>query len=109
MKILSLFILALLLFLPALPLRGDDLPQLSSINTAPSQAVQDQNLSVTCYQGNPNDRNSLGDVMVMNPTAAGPTCNSIFYVCRGNCFGCYSDFDLSQDICVDNSGKRFLW
>ena len=117
MKSLLLLSLMILLILPALPALGDDLPmlpssqpsQLPSLGTATIQPVQqEQNISATCYLGNPNDRNSLGDIMVMSPEAAGPTCNSMFFNCRGGCFGCFSDFDLAQDICVDNSGKKFL-
>ena len=62
---------------------------------------------VTCYLGNPNDKNSLGSIAT-SAAAAGATCNSVNYVCQGRCFGCYSDFDLSEDICVDNSGRKFL-
>jgi hypothetical protein len=116
MKTQLLLSLTLLLLLTALPVRGDDLPmlpssqpsQLPSINTVNIQPVGDQNISVTCYLGNPNDRNSLGDIMVYSAESAGPTCNSMFFNCRGACFGCFSDFDLSQDICVDNSGRKFL-
>ena len=109
--------LMLLVLVAASPVSGDDLPmlpstqpgQLPSINTATIQPVpQDQNISVTCYVGNPNDRNSLGDIMVNSPGAAGPTCNAMFFSCKGACFGCFSDFDLSQDICVDNAGRKFL-
>ena len=110
MRTLPLLSLTLLLLMPALPVSGDDLPMLPSLSTATIQPIpQEQNISATCYLGNPNDRNSLGDIMVMSPEAAGPTCNSMFYSCRGSCFGCFSDFDLSQDICVDNNGKKFLW
>ena len=105
-----------LLLLSALPVLSDDLPmlqssppsQLPSINTVNIQPVGDQNFSVTCYLGNPNDRNSLGDIMVHSATEAGTTCNSMFFACKGSCFGCFSDFDLSQDICVDASGRKFL-
>ena len=105
-----------LLLLPALPVQGDDLPmlqsvqpgQLPSLSTVTIQPVQEQNISVTCYLGNPNDRNSLGDIMVHSVPEAGTVCNSMFYDCRGACFGCFSDFDLSQDICVDNAGRKFL-
>jgi hypothetical protein len=116
MRTLLLLSLTLFLLLPALQVNGDDLPmlpssqpgQLPSLNTVTIQPVQEQNISVTCYLGNPNDRNSLGDIMVMSPEAAGSTCNSMYFNCRGSCFGCFSDFDLSQDICVDNSGRKFL-
>lgn len=108
---------ALLMLLPAFPASGDGLPllpssspeQLPSVSTVTIRPVQDQNISVTCYLGNPNDRNSLGEIMVHSATEAGTICNAMNFACRGNCFGCFSDFDLSQDICVDASGKKFLW
>jgi len=106
----------LLVFSPAMAV--DTLPQLqstgpqglpslsaSSINAS---NVADQTVSVTCYLGNPNDREVLGSIAVSNPLDAGPSCNSLNFSCRGRCFGCYSDFDLSEDICVDNAGRRFL-
>jgi len=85
----------------------EGLPSLSasSINAA---NVADQTVSVTCYLGNPNDREVLGSIAVSNPLDAGPTCNSLNFSCRGRCFGCYSDFDLSEDVCVDSAGRRFL-
>jgi hypothetical protein len=94
--------------LPMLPASGPGgLPSLSSsnLNMAP---VSDQTLNVTCYLGNPNDRNTLGSITAYSPAEAGASCNNLNYSCRGRCFGCYSDFDLSEDICVDASGRKFL-
>jgi hypothetical protein len=117
MRSLATFLLTASLLLAALPLCADDLPmlqssspgQLPSLSTVNVNMVdQDKSLSVTCYLGNPNDRNSLGDIMVQGAVNAGPTCNSMFFSCKGRCFGCFSDFDLSQDICVDNGGRKFL-
>jgi len=84
--------------------------QLPSLSTAePSMVpVADRTFSITCYLGNPNDRQILGDLTVTGAETAGPACNSLFYPCKGRCYGCFSDFDYSQDICVDNSGKKFL-
>lgn len=93
--------------LPQLPSSGPgNLPSLNStpINMA---AMPDQTLTVTCYLGNPNDKNSLGSIAT-SAAAAGATCNSVNYVCQGRCFGCYSDFDLSEDICVDSAGRKFI-
>lgn len=118
MKNMLLLTLMLCLLLPSLPVHGDDgLPmlqssapnQLPSINMVNVQPVQEQNISVTCYLGNPNDKNSLGNIMVQSVSEAGSTCNSMFFSCKGACFGCFSDFDLSQDICVDAGGRKFLW
>ena len=117
MRSIVTYLLTATLLLAAMPLRADDLPmhtsseaaQLPSINTATVNMVdQSTNFSVTCYLGNPNDRNTLGDITVQGVATAGPTCNSMFYSCKGRCFGCFSDFDLSQDICVDSSGRKFL-
>jgi len=94
--------------LPQLQSTGQEgLPSLSS-SSARAATVADQTVSVTCYLGNPNDREVLGSITVSNPLDAGPSCNSLNYSCRGGCFGCYSDFDLSEDICVNNAGRRFL-
>ena len=116
MRTIILLCLTFLLLLPSLPACGDDLPmlpssqpsQLPSINTVTIQPVGDQNIDVTCYLGNPNDRNSLGNIMVHTVPEAGTVCNSMYFSCKGACCGCFSDFDLSQDICVDNAGRKFL-
>lgn len=94
--------------LPTLPASGPvGLPTLSSSSLSVT-SLPDQNLSVTCYLGNPNDNQSLGSITVNGPAVAGPTCNSLNYVCQGRCFGCYADFDMSEDICVDVSGRKFI-
>jgi hypothetical protein len=115
---LRLILLAAVL-LAALPTWGDDqlpmlpssspggLPTLSSSNLSMAP-VSDQILNVTCYLGNPNDRQTLNSITVYSPAEAGTSCNSLNYSCRGRCFGCYSDFDLSEDICVDASGRKYL-
>jgi len=89
--------------LPSLPSgQPAQIPALSA------SSVADQTISLTCYLGNPNDKQTLGDLTVTSIEAAGPACNSMFYACKGRCYGCFSDFDYSQDICVDNSGRKFL-
>ena len=94
--------------LPTLPSSGSGgLPTLSSSSLSVT-AMPDKNLSVTCYLGNPNDNQSLGSITVNGPAMAGPSCNSLNYICQGRCFGCYSDFDLSEDVCVDAGGRRFI-
>jgi len=116
--VLRLVLLGCFLMVVSPAMAVDALPQLrstgseglsslssSSVNVA---TVSDQTVSATCYQGNPNDNEVLGSITVSNPLEAGPSCNSLYYSCRGRCFGCYSDFDLSEDICVNNAGRRFL-
>jgi hypothetical protein len=94
---------------------GDDqLPSLSSggLESLPGAgsglSSMSETISVTCYLGNPKDGQTLGSITVPSTEAAGPSCNSLNYSCRGRCFGCYADFDLSEDICVDASGRKYL-
>ena len=90
--------------LPTLPAGGlEGLPSAGSGLSSMSETI-----SVTCYLGNPNDGQTLGNITVPTPSEAGASCNSLNYSCRGRCFGCYSDFDLSEDICVDSSGRKYL-
>jgi hypothetical protein len=117
MAILRLFLFAGVL-LAAIPALGDEpLTQLPSGGPeslpslgpgSPNIMTSGEAISVTCYLGNPNNRQSLGSIIVHSPEAAGPTCNSFNHACQGRCYGCYSDFDLSEDICVDNVGRKFL-
>lgn len=94
--------------LPRLPAGGpESLPSLSTSSISIT-SLPDQTLSVTCYLGNPNDKQSIGSITVNSPAAAGPTCNSLNYACQGRCFGCYADFDLSDDVCVDSAGRKFI-
>jgi hypothetical protein len=111
------FLLAGFIF-TAFPAWGDNLPTLPSsgpgglpsLGSSPLSvtAMPDKTLSVTCFLGNPNDNQSLGGITVNSPAVAGSTCNTLNYVCQGRCFGCYADFDLSEDICVDASGRKFI-
>jgi hypothetical protein len=70
--------------------------------------TSDKNYSVTCYLGNPLENNTIGSITVTVAESAGPNCNSLFYSCRGSCFGCFADFDYSEDICVDSTGRKYL-
>ncbi len=73
--------------------------QLPSLgNASINMADPEKTISVTCYLGNPNDGRSLVTILIQGAAAAGPSCNSMFYDCKGCCYGCFSDFDLSQDF-----------
>lgn len=106
------------LLLPAHTASADQLPGLSSggpeslptLGSGSTSVVSltDRSFSATCYLGNPNDKQSLGTITVTTSQEAGINCNSMYFSCKGRCYGCYSDFDMSEDICVDNSGRRFL-
>ena len=78
------------------------------IMQAPPAYTDGENISVSCYKGNLDMGNYVGNVMIFDPGAAGQSCNSLYYDCKGKCFGCFSDFDLSEEVCYDNAGRRFL-
>ncbi len=65
-------------------------------------------VSVSCYKGEPEVGNRIGDLTVPNPENAGQTCNSFYSDCEGQCSGCVSDFDINEDVCYDKSGRKFL-
>jgi hypothetical protein len=117
MRQILIFLVAASLLLSALPTFAGDLPmlppagsaQLPSLNSATINMTDPEKMiSVTCYLGNPNDGKSVATIMIQGAAAAGSSCNSMFYDCKGRCFGCFSDSDLSQDICVDNNSRKFL-
>lgn len=73
----------------------------------PAQAY-DEATTVSCYVGNPEDGNYVGDLTLPDPENSGRECNSLYAECQGECSGCFSDSDITQDICYDSTGKKFL-
>jgi len=81
---------------------------LAAVTLSVTSAHADDNISVACYRGDMGNGAYLGTILVFSPDAAGQMCNSLYYGCGGKCFGCFSDFDLSEDVCYDSSGRKFL-
>jgi hypothetical protein len=69
--------------------------------------INGEDINVSCYL-NSDEGSYLGSLMTFAPETAAQACNKIFYSCKGQCFGCFSDFDLRDDVCYDNKGRRFL-
>ena len=67
-----------------------------------------ESISVSCYKGDKGQGDYLGNMTVFAPESAGQSCNSFYYACYGKCYGCFSDFDLSEDVCYDSAGRKFL-
>jgi hypothetical protein len=65
-------------------------------------------VSVSCYKENPGVGNYVGDLTVPGPENACQGCNSMYSDCRGKCVGCVSDFDITEDVCYDTAGKKFM-
>jgi hypothetical protein len=70
--------------------------------------TQEENITVSCYKGNLDEGNYIGDLTVTTPENAGQDCNSLYYDCQGECLGCFPDSDFTEDVCYDNMGKKFL-
>jgi hypothetical protein len=63
-------------------------------------------ISVTCYRGDPSEDRRVGEVAVFNVNSARGNCNVLYYDCEGNCTPCYADED-SRVICIDSSGNPY--
>lgn len=71
-------------------------------------AAQEEEITVSCYKGNLDEGNNVGTVTVTKPEDAGPSCNSTYYDCQGQCLGCFPDKDLDRMVCYDNTGNKAL-
>jgi hypothetical protein len=91
-------------------LESRTLPSLPTLPPAQASSLDNSNslVSVSCYVGNPNNEDGVGNLSVPSASQAGPVCNNTFLICKGKCYGCFDDFDYSEEICVDNSGKKYL-
>jgi hypothetical protein len=65
-------------------------------------------VSVSCYIEDTEMGNSIGNLTVPFPENAGQGCNSMYSGCKGKCIGCVSDFDITEDVCYDSTGRKFL-
>jgi hypothetical protein len=71
-------------------------------------ARQDQ-ITVSCYKGDPSDNRWVGEVKVFDVNKGRGNCNMLYDRCEGDCTPCYRDEDGRQ-ICLDRSGNPyFLW
>ncbi|ABQ25019.1 hypothetical protein Gura_0811 [Geotalea uraniireducens Rf4] len=70
--------------------------------------AQEEDIDVSCYKGNLEEGNYIGNLTVTDPDTAGQSCNSTYYDCDGKCFGCFPDLDLSEEVCYDDAGREFL-
>lgn len=81
---------------------------ISCANAANTSITFSEALTVSCFQGNPEDGSYVGDITVPNPESASQVCNSLYGECRGKCRGCFSDSDITEDVCYDETGRIFL-
>lgn len=77
----------------------------STVSANPAYS-QDESITVSCYKGNTDEGNYIGDITVNNAQNAGNECNREYDDCQGECLGCVLDSDFNQ-VCYDNDGKKF--
>lgn len=70
--------------------------------------ADDENITVSCFKGNLDEGNYIGNVKVTKPENAGQDCNTTYYDCQGECLGCFPDKDLDRQVCYDNAGKKIM-
>ena len=66
-------------------------------------------ITVSCYLGDPSDNRLVDEVEVFDVNKGRGNYNMLYSRCEGNCTPCYRDEDGRQ-ICIDRSGNPyFLW
>ncbi len=78
---------------------------------AAAQAIpaysQDESITVSCYKGDTEEGNFIGNISVNDPHNAGNDCNNEYEACQGQCLGCVIDSDFNQ-VCYDNTGMKSM-
>jgi hypothetical protein len=73
----------------------------------PSYA-EDENITVSCFKGNLDEGNNIGELTVNNVEDGGKDCNNSYEDCQGQCLGCIFDYNLSRQVCYDGNGEKIL-
>ncbi len=77
---------------------------LAAIPAKPAYS-QDENIKVSCYKGNTDQGNYVGELSVNNVFNSARECNLEYDACQGKCLGCAVDSNFNQ-VCYDNEGKK---
>ena len=68
---------------------------------APTPAYsQDESITASCYKGNADEGNYIGNVSVNDPRNAGSDCNLTYEDCDDECVGCVINAESNQ-VCYD--------
>ncbi|MGO9614199.1 MAG: hypothetical protein ACLPX5_14370 [Dissulfurispiraceae bacterium] len=67
-------------------------------------ACGDDSVTISCYS----EGRYIDDVTaIVDVAQAAQLCDSTYYDCRGQCIGCFDDFDVDEKVCVDMNGNKF--
>jgi hypothetical protein len=65
-----------------------------------------ESTAVSCYVGNPDNNQLVGNIDVFNISSAVSRCNMMYMDCSENCTACYIAENGSQ-ICIDSTGRQY--
>jgi len=63
-----------------------------------------EGVNVSCYLGNL----YVGNTVVYDVRTAANACNDLYRICRGDCSGCFHDFDYVENVCVGPDNRMYL-
>lgn len=72
---------------------------------AQQAAAEDESITVSCFKGNTEEGNYIGEISVNHLRDAASDCNEEFDGCKGSCVGCVVDSEDNQ-VCYDMDGKK---
>lgn len=67
--------------------------------------ADDESIMVSCFKGNSEEGNYVGEITVNYLRDAAPDCNQEFEGCQGACLGCVIDEQYNQ-VCYDMNGEK---
>ncbi len=66
---------------------------------------QDETITVSCFKGDTDEGNYIGEISVNGPLNAAQDCNLEYDDCEGKCLACVVDSNFNQ-VCYDKGGNR---
>lgn len=67
--------------------------------------ADDESITVSCFKGNSEEGNYIGEITVNQVRDAASDCNQAYQGCQGACLGCVIDTENYQ-VCFDPNGEK---
>ncbi|MDD2337476.1 MAG: hypothetical protein PHD01_12960 [Geobacteraceae bacterium] len=67
--------------------------------------AEDESITVSCFKGNSEEGNYIGEISVNHLRDAASDCNQEFDGCHGDCLGCVTDSEDNQ-VCYDKNAEK---
>ncbi|MGA7827934.1 MAG: hypothetical protein WCA04_09750 [Geobacteraceae bacterium] len=67
--------------------------------------ADNESITVSCYKGNSEEGNYVGEISVNYLHDAASDCNEEYEACQGVCLGCVIDAQYNQ-VCYDVNGEK---